>query len=169
MGMEIKSLKVQLKSSISASSAMHFTSANGGSSLSSSRPTSSSSSSSRSTRITEASPERNVLTERRQSLDNVTPDQSRSKKQVSWKNTPQVIPASDRKKKSTRARYQTSTVSSRISTTAPSTSASAARRATPSRNKLLGSASRVLQTPGKQSVRAPRRVPAAADSRRKWN
>mmetsp|Transcript_19700 Transcript_19700/g.38525 ORF Transcript_19700/g.38525 Transcript_19700/m.38525 type:complete len:1205 (+) Transcript_19700:638-4252(+) len=134
--------------------------------------------------------EANALRERRRSAENVqfdvsSPEPSRyggsyslskdqSKKQVSWKNTPLVIPPSDRKiarqrldsdsensqpsstpEKAPRAASRTP-VTTRLANT--STVASKARAAS-----TLGTASRVLQTPArttKSSVRTARRVPA---------
>jgi len=111
------------------------------------------------------SSKRQALQERRTSVDNIegtkTPDKQ-GKKQVSWKNTPQIIFPSEEKKRdennSTNSDSPPKALASKRVSTAPAPS-------------KFGGASRILQTPGhlsKSTVRAPRRVPTAVKKRPVW-
>uniref|UniRef100_A0A7S2RFI6 Kinesin motor domain-containing protein n=1 Tax=Mucochytrium quahogii TaxID=96639 RepID=A0A7S2RFI6_9STRA len=115
-----------------------------------------------------------ALKERRASLDNIqqveennlrTPEKDNSKKSVSWKNTPQVINLSSRKGNENHSPTHRQTEAS--SRTVVSVSSA--------KPMTLGTASRVLQTPGRKastSVRAPRRIPTtttASSKRPVWN
>jgi len=93
-----------------------------------------------------------------------TPDH-KVKKSVHFKNTPLLIPTRlvERERPARKVGRVMAPTASSKQHHYPSNSGR-----TPSRNKALGSASRVLQTPGRTSVRKPRRV-LATDRRPKWN
>ena len=140
--LEIMNLRQQLRSSISA----------GGSTIEPSSPA---------PQVAFASPPATRQTVDKEN-DSFTPQGNTmyAKKHVSFKNTPQIINPQKRRGGHGRSRLLAPTVAS--------SSHTSTLRKVSNRNKALGTASRILQTPGRTKSRgAARRIPT--EKRPKWN